>query len=108
MKLIHIKPTVIASIFCALTLLFFSCASQHKLTRPVNGQIKADEILDHIGYLASDELEGRRSGTKGGEKAAGYIASEYERYGLKPVGDDGSYFQHFDFVFDVDRKTVFR
>ncbi|UCE20370.1 MAG: M20/M25/M40 family metallo-hydrolase [Gemmatimonadota bacterium] len=57
--------------------------------------------MRHIEYLASDDLEGRRSGTKGAEKAAEYIAREFEWYGLKPVGDDGTYFQNFDFVFDV-------
>jgi Zn-dependent M28 family amino/carboxypeptidase len=46
--------------------------------------------------LASDEYEGRRSGTPGGDKAAAYIAKQFEAAGLQPVGDEGTYFQHLD------------
>jgi len=60
--------------------------------------ITAAEIQKHVKYLASDQLEGRRTGTKGGDAAAQYIADEFRSYGLKPVGDQGTYFQKFEFV----------
>src|SRR5437763_3456374 len=43
----------------------------------------------HIKYLASDQLQGRNTGTPGHRKAAEYIAGEFERAGLKPAGTDG-------------------
>lgn len=59
------------------------------------------ELQRHVMYLASDELEGRRSGTKGNELAANYIAEEFKSYGLKPLGDNGTYFQNFNFVSEL-------
>jgi hypothetical protein len=41
-------------------------------------------MLDHVKYLASEELEGRGLGSEGIEKAAKYIASEFQKAGLKP------------------------
>ena len=52
-----------------------------------------DQIRAHMAYLASDELEGREAGTAGYDKAAAYVASEFEKLGLAPAGDDGTYFQ---------------
>lgn len=65
-----------------------------------NPEITADEILQHINYLASDELEGRFTGSKGEKLAAEYIVKEFESYGLKPFFND-SYFQKFPFIEDV-------
>jgi hypothetical protein len=41
-----------------------------------------DALKKHVGYLASDELEGRRPGTAGADKAANYIAEEFHRLKL--------------------------
>ena len=43
----------------------------------------------HIQFLASDDLQGRDTGSEGHLKAAHYVASEYERAGLKPAGTAG-------------------
>ena len=51
------------------------------------------EIDGHLRFLASDLLEGRAPGTRGGELAATYIASELRAIGVAPAGDSGSYFQ---------------
>ncbi|MBF8295025.1 MAG: Aminopeptidase, partial [Bacteroidetes bacterium] len=64
-------------------------------------EITAAELAKHVKYLASDHLEGRKSGSKGGEAAAQYLANEFKSYGLKPIGDQGSFFQNFDFVAGV-------
>lgn len=52
--------------------------------------------LSHVRYLASDELEGRQPGTEGIEKAARYIAEQFQREGILPGGEGGGYFQEFD------------
>lgn len=49
----------------------------------------------HIGYLADDKLEGRRTGTNGEKMAMEYISSQFKKSGLLPKGDSGSYFQSF-------------
>jgi aminopeptidase YwaD len=64
-------------------------------------QITAEEIRTHIQYLASDQLEGRASGTPGNDAAAEYIVNQLKEYGLLPAGDQGSYYQHFDFISKV-------
>ncbi len=62
-----------------------------------NPEITAAEIQDHINYLASDELEGRFTGSKGGEMAAEYIQADFESTGLKPLFS-GTFRQSFPFV----------
>lgn len=51
------------------------------------GAITIEDLRRHIATLASDEYEGRAPGTPGGEKTRAYIASEFERIGLEPIGD---------------------
>ncbi len=58
--------------------------------------ISAQAYLEHIKYLASDELGGRQTGTEGIEQAAEYIARHFVDAGLKPAGDDGTFFQQFE------------
>lgn len=66
-------------------------------------------IQSQVSYLASDEMRGRGSGEAGNEKAARFIAQEFARNGLKPLGADrqrdpnaplngSGYFQPFRFV----------
>lgn len=57
--------------------------------------ITPDLLREHAGFLAGDDLEGRRSGFPGERKAAGYVAGVMERAGLKPAGDEGTFFQKF-------------
>ena len=40
----------------------------------------------HILFLADDKLEGRETGSEGHQRAAEYVAAEFERSGLKPAG----------------------
>ncbi|MDF1666725.1 MAG: M28 family peptidase, partial [Planctomycetota bacterium] len=51
-------------------------------------------LKKHLFYLASDELSGRQTGTPGGNKAALYLAAQYQKCGLKPAGTEG-YFQPY-------------
>ena len=49
-------------------------------------RIDARVYLQHIKYLASDELEGRGDGTPGLERAADYIEKNFRASGLEPAG----------------------
>src|SRR5215467_12509500 len=42
-----------------------------------------------VEFLASDQLEGRNTGSEGHRKAAEYVASQFDRNGLKPAGERG-------------------
>jgi Zn-dependent M28 family amino/carboxypeptidase len=58
----------------------------------------AERIRAHVKFLSSDLLEGRGTGQRGGDIAAEYIATQFALYGLKPAGDDGTYFQNVPMV----------
>ncbi|MGH7497512.1 MAG: M28 family peptidase [Gemmatimonadales bacterium] len=65
-----------------------------RLTRAVDANV----LRAHLGFLADDALEGRAAGTRGGELAAKYIASQFERLGLEPAGDSGTYYQRVPII----------
>jgi Zn-dependent M28 family amino/carboxypeptidase len=60
--------------------------------------IDPHRISEHVRFLANDLLEGRGTGTRGGDIAANYIAAQFALYGLQPAGDNGTYLQKVDFV----------
>ncbi len=59
-----------------------------------------NDLSAHIGYLASDSLKGRRTGTPESLLAAQYIRDQWENFGLKLLGDDG--FQDFVVVTGIN------
>ena len=65
---------------------------------PTAPDFDPERIRAHVKYLASDELEGRGTGQKGGDMAADYIAEQFKSYGLKPAGENGTYFQKVPMV----------
>lgn len=60
--------------------------------------INPEHIRWHVRFLSHDLLEGRGTGQRGGEIAAEYIATQFAEYGLKPAGDNGTYFQKVPLV----------
>ncbi len=96
----------------ALTILFAALASVCvlKMTEQAAAQgkkaaapaappmIDKEKIRGHVKYLSSDELEGRGTGQRGGDLAADYIAKQFASYGLKPAGDDGTFYQNVPMV----------
>jgi len=57
----------------------------------------AERIKDHMAYLASDDMKGRDTGSEEYRMAAEYVADFYKDLGLKPAGDNGTYFQEVPF-----------
>lgn len=55
-----------------------------------------ESIKTSVKYLASDQLEGRRTGTPGEKLAYEYIIKQFKKAGLKPSGENGSYLQAFE------------
>ncbi|HYE47813.1 MAG TPA: M20/M25/M40 family metallo-hydrolase [Caulobacter sp.] len=58
---------------------------------PADAEFSAERFRAHVTYLADDRLEGRKTGTRGHELAADYVAGEFARMGLKPAGDGGGW-----------------
>ncbi len=62
------------------------------------GNVRDEHIRNDVKYLASDALEGRGTGSHGGDVAADYIAQQFKAAGLEPAGDNGTYFQKVPMV----------
>lgn len=65
---------------------------------PNGPPISVDRIRADVKYLASDLLQGRGVGTRGEELATDYIAAQFQKAGLQPGGENGTYFQKVPLV----------
>ncbi|MBI3927969.1 MAG: M20/M25/M40 family metallo-hydrolase [Armatimonadetes bacterium] len=63
--------------------------------------IPPEALRKHVVHLASEDMQGRHTGTTGEQRAAEYIASVFRSLGLEPAGDAGSFFQKFEFTAGV-------
>lgn len=84
-------PRTVALLALAPVALSAQGAPASPATR-VARQISPRVMRAHLEFLADDALEGRAPGTRGGLLAAKYIRSQFERLGLLPAGDSGSYY----------------
>jgi hypothetical protein len=88
-----------AVVFALLISLLPHCSAQTPAQAPIAPEdqtvldhISADSLRAHLSFIASDLLEGRDTPSRGLDVAAEYIAAQFRRAGLEPVGGDG-YFQ---------------
>ncbi|MBK8609414.1 MAG: M28 family peptidase [Chitinophagaceae bacterium] len=86
-------------IFWLLLLVSMAAPAQ----RRKKAQIKADNLVitalhEHIGFLADDKLEGRRTGTQGEKLAYEYINNQFKNAGLMPKGENGTFIQPFEVI----------
>ncbi|MCA9255239.1 MAG: M20/M25/M40 family metallo-hydrolase, partial [Phycisphaerales bacterium] len=70
---------------------------------PVFSQKK---LMEHVEWLAAPERAGRGLGTDGLKASADYIAEQMSAAGLKPAGDEGSWFQKFEVANGPDGAPV--
>ncbi len=56
--------------------------------------INANDLLQHIRVLASDEFEGRSPGTPGEDSTVNYLTREFQKLGLQPGNPDGTFVQN--------------
>ena len=92
-KLIILLIIVLSGIF------IINRSNQDKID-PGSAEIMSFEILAHIKYLASDNLNGRLPGTPGSKLAIDYISKHWEAQGVEPAGTKG-YKQPFSFINSV-------
>jgi hypothetical protein len=77
--------------------------------RPTSTEITANDLRTRLYQFADDSMQGRRIGELGNYKGTAYIASEFKRFGLKPAGDNGTYFQNMPWgpsAFDSVTSTL--
>ena len=86
-------------------LLAWGCCVASLLSAQVN-DISGERMRAHVKFLASDSLEGRGVGTRGGDLAVEYIAAQFALSGLKPAGDNGTYFQKFTLVGALPQEST--
>src|ERR1700709_2151704 len=84
-----------ASLLLSTLLLTAAC---DKPAQAQMADVSGERIRAHVKFLASDLLEGRSPGSRGGDLATEYIASQFALIGAKPAGDNGTYFQKFTLV----------
>jgi len=60
--------------------------------------VDSNTLRAHLDFLADDALEGRRPGTRGAELAARYIAAQFQRLGLEPAGDSGTFYHRVPII----------
>lgn len=89
------RPDFLALVAAASLLVLPALAGEPAEVREIpqaqmTPEITADQILSRMAWLASDALEGRESGSAGGRAAEEYVAAEFVRMGLEPLGTDGT------------------
>jgi hypothetical protein len=85
------------------------CQAQESLYPPADllARIRPQSLRAQMAYLSDDLLEGRKTGTRGYLLAAKYMAAQFEELGLKPAGDNATYFQKIRFrQIDLDRDKT--
>jgi len=58
--------------------------------------IAANQMRDYLTFIASDEMEGRDTPSRGLDTTAKFLAMNLSRWGFKPAGDNGTYLQRID------------
>jgi len=98
------KPLLAVALACVLGLAPVSAVSQ---TREPKGSIRlagrvsaehvtAAQLRDYLSFVASDLMEGRDTPSRGLDTTARFIATLLSRWGFRPAGDPGSFFQSID------------
>jgi Zn-dependent M28 family amino/carboxypeptidase len=93
------RRSIIAVVILSACSAAFLAAQTQRQDKPAPAAaIDAEKIRAHVKFLSSDLLEGRGMGQRGSDIAAEYIATQFALYGLKPAGDQGTYFQEVPMV----------
>jgi len=76
--------------------------SQRKPLASLEQDFSSERMMETIRFLSDDELKGRGLGTEELDRTAQFIAQKFQEAGLKPTGDEGSFFQTWE---DHDNKV---
>lgn len=87
-------------------LLLTACSQKPPDIHPALDSITAEQLLENIKTLSSDQFEGRAPGTHGEDLTINYLTTQFQRAGLKPGNPDGSYIQKVPLVGIQSDPTV--
>lgn len=87
------RPARLRRLSLVLAILAFAVGAPRAAPADSPSPIQSTDLREWLGYIASDELEGRQVFTEGLGLAAGYIADHLAQWNVKPAGEDGTYFQ---------------
>jgi hypothetical protein len=76
--------------------------------RPTEAAITPNDLRTRLYQISDDSMQGRRIGELGNYKTTAYIAAEFKRMGLKPAGDNGTYFQNLPYGTSAYDSTAVR
>ncbi len=77
-----------AALLCATAVLAVPAAARNA------ADVDREALQRDTAVLAADDMEGREAGTRGHERAAGYVAGRFASLGMEPAGDGDSFFQN--------------
>jgi aminopeptidase YwaD len=94
----HYAAGLIAALLLTVSTVVLHSVDAVPAPRPaveVASELSSSRYFENVKYLSADAMKGRASGSPELEKAADYIATQFRTWGLRPMGDDNTYFQHF-------------
>src|SRR5947209_16372474 len=108
-------PAVYAQRSSRATTVATAPSSSLATSRKLADQITEAQLKDYLYFIASDEMEGRDTPSRGLDTVAKFIAMNLSRWGFKPAGDDGTFFQRIalkrnpaqtgrPFLFDLSQR----
>ena len=91
-----------AALVCGLSglTLFAAQAAQSGAADPLP-DFSPDTYRRHVEFLAAPDMEGRGNGTVQLEAAGDYLAEQFRSFGLRPAGDNGTFYQSFEITTDT-------
>jgi Zn-dependent M28 family amino/carboxypeptidase len=90
----HRPPMRITTLLVSFASVLVCSAVAAQSTQP---GFSPERIRAHVAFLADDLLEGRDTGSRGHEIAARYVANQFAGFGLKPGGENGTWYQRVTF-----------
>src|SRR5262245_63520298 len=95
-RLLNLRSqSTVAFLSFLIVWLVFSSAAQSPATTGLDS-IRAEELRQKLTYIASEKFKVRGNGTLELNMAADYIAGVFEKNGVQPAGDTGTYYQRFN------------
>jgi len=94
------------SLLFLVLVISFSCQKTIKNTASIDPAIDSLLVKKHLYTLASDQMQGRKAGTPGIEKAASYIETEFKKIGLTFYDTLNSYRQTFTIKSKEGNKDI--
>ncbi|HEX7937628.1 MAG TPA: M20/M25/M40 family metallo-hydrolase [Gemmatimonadaceae bacterium] len=103
------RKAIAALVFIAPTLGAQAPLPLKYKAKPTSAAISAADLMSRLYVYADDSMMGRETGTKGHLMSTAYIAAEVQRFGLKPGGDNGTFFQTvpaFTRTLNVEKSSI--